>query len=294
VREARVEDTRVEDTMVARVEDTRVEDPAPPPSSPSVSIPSPASSPGTEGRVGVVDRKPTAGVEGQGTEVLEELNDEDVGRQGFDNCIAGQEEDPYILDVKNCTLGLGDMTKDTPEDMDRGKKKDIVEDDAEAIKSFDTSKESNQNKNVLEGEVNETKKHKIVKEEKEVNKKKYVDQNKDTVKGEVNETKEQDIVAKQQEVNKKNDIDLLIISKENIVEDDKSPAMMKLELKDVGVGIDEEEKLSARARKIYLMKELFGDDSVVDEVGRVISSRSAPPPLPSHHPLPPPSQVSKG
>ena len=45
---------------------------------------------------------------------------------------------------------------------------------------------------------------------------------------------------------------------------------MKLELKDVGVGVDEEEKMSARARKIYLMKELFGDDSVVDEVGRDI------------------------
>ena len=42
---------------------------------------------------------------------------------------------------------------------------------------------------------------------------------------------------------------------------------IRLELKDVGVGVDEEEKLSARARKIYLMKELFGGDSVVDEVG---------------------------
>ena len=48
---------------------------------------------------------------------------------------------------------------------------------------------------------------------------------------------------------------------------------MRLELKDVGVGVDEEEKMSARARKIYLMKELFGDDSVVDEVGRDISAR---------------------
>ena len=47
---------------------------------------------------------------------------------------------------------------------------------------------------------------------------------------------------------------------------------LKLELKDVGSGVDEEEKLSARARKIYLMKELFGDDSVVDEVR---SSRSS-------------------
>ena len=39
--------------------------------------------------------------------------------------------------------------------------------------------------------------------------------------------------------------------------------------------MDEEEKMSARARKIYLMKELFGDDSVLDEVGRDISARSS-------------------
>ena len=43
------------------------------------------------------------------------------------------------------------------------------------------------------------------------------------------------------------------------------------------VGVDEEEKMSARARKIYLMKELFGDDSVLDEVGRDISARSLSP-----------------
>ena len=41
--------------------------------------------------------------------------------------------------------------------------------------------------------------------------------------------------------------------------------------------MDEEEKMSARARKIYLMKELFGDDSVLDEVGRDISARSLSP-----------------
>ena len=61
------------------------------------------------------------------------------------------------------------------------------------------------------------------------------------------------------------------ISKEEEEEQLKNP--MRLELKDVGVGVDEEEKMSARARKIYLMKELFGDDSVVDEVRRDISAR---------------------
>ena len=53
-------------------------------------------------------------------------------------------------------------------------------------------------------------------------------------------------------------------------DEEEEKTQMRLELKDVGVGVDEEEKLSARARKIYLMKELFGDDSVVDEVGRDI------------------------
>ena len=61
------------------------------------------------------------------------------------------------------------------------------------------------------------------------------------------------------------------ISKEEEEEQLKNP--MRLELKDVGVGVDEEEKMSARARKIYLMKELFGDDSVIDEVRRDISAR---------------------
>ena len=53
---------------------------------------------------------------------------------------------------------------------------------------------------------------------------------------------------------------------EAFVENDEK-VTIRLELKDVGVGVDEEDKLSARARKIYLMKELFGGDSLVDEVG---------------------------
>ena len=64
------------------------------------------------------------------------------------------------------------------------------------------------------------------------------------------------------------------VDKEEKEEEEEDKTQMRLELKDVGVGVDEEEKMSARARKIYLMKELFGDDSVVDEVGRDISARS--------------------
>ena len=60
------------------------------------------------------------------------------------------------------------------------------------------------------------------------------------------------------------------VNSKKLKDEEEDKTQMKLELKDVGVGVDEEEKLSARARKIYLMKELFGDDSVVDEVGRDI------------------------
>ena len=66
-------------------------------------------------------------------------------------------------------------------------------------------------------------------------------------------------------------------SKKSKNEEEEEKTQMRLELKDVGVGVDEEEKMSARARKIYLMKELFGDDSVLDEVGRDISARLSSP-----------------